>query len=262
MPPVDVKVACLWDRFVVPYALKMREEGIETQTNSPGLTGYDHRYSIGGFGYEANRDKWRRWVQRHYVEAFGLLPHSSAWPLSWPRRVMRRPPRVLDVPCSNGFWSGLLADAGCDVVGVDLSPVGVEIARKSFPNLHFAVGNAEEALPFEEGSFDVVFSRGISHLHRPDLFTEPSMVMARNLMKYVKPNGLMLVSYFTKRRGGGTPSHAYHPVSDLVRLFELAGDVRKVEVVGDFVQLGVRHWPVDGGTTNRLTAKVRSIRER
>ena len=73
-------------------------------------------------------------------------------------------------------------------------------------------------------------------------------------MRYVKPNGLLLVSYFTERRGGGTPNHAYHPVSDLVRLFELAGDVRKVEVVGDFVQLGVRQWQ-GGGDPSRTSSR-------
>jgi hypothetical protein len=51
----------------------------------------------------------------------------------------------------------------------------------------------------------------------------------------------MLVSYYTRRDGRGPPRHRYHPVSDLVRLLEQAGDVWRMDVVRDFVQIGLRH---------------------
>lgn len=185
---------------------------------------YDRLYARGGFGYEARRRRWRAWVRRHYVDAFGLSPRD----------------RLLDIPCGDGFWTSVFAELGMDARGVDLSAGGVEAARRKYAGLEFSVGDAEQDLPFAKRSFDVVFSRGITHLHRPDLFTDASFRMARNLMRYVRPGGLLLVSYYTKRDGSQPARHAQHPVSDLVRLLESAGDVFKVDVVDDFVQIGVR----------------------
>lgn len=198
------------------------------------MTRYEAHYRQGGFGYEAEREKWLTWVQRHYVEAFDLMPAR--------RRFRRRPrPSLLDIPSGDGFWTSVFSELGFDAQGIDLSQSGVEQGQGRYPHLTFQQGNAEEPLPVPEQSFDVVFSRGITHLHHDDLFTPQTEVMAANLMKYVNEDGQLLVSYFTKRDGGGTERHHYHPVSDLVRLFEIAGDVRRVEVVNDFVQISVRH---------------------
>jgi SAM-dependent methyltransferase len=186
---------------------------------------YDQLYASGGFGYETCRPHWREWVRRHYVEAFDLRPRE----------------RLLDIPCGDGFWTSVFSELGFDASGVDLSPGGVEAARGRYAGIEFAIGNAEEDLPFDDRGFDVVFSRGITHLHHADLFREASLRMARNLMRYVRPGGLLLVSYHTRRDGGHADRHAQHPVSDLVRLFEAAGDVFKVEVVDDYVQIGVQH---------------------
>ena len=186
---------------------------------------YDRLYASGGFGYEANRPRWRAWVGQHYIGAFGLQAGE----------------RLLDIPCGDGFWTSVFAEFGFDACGVDLSPGGIDTARQGYPGIEFAVGDAEQDVPFAKRSFDVVFSRGITHLHRPELFKDSSFRMAGNLMGYVRPGGLLLVSYYTKRDGSQPDRHAQHPVSDLVELFESAGDVFKVEVVGNFVQIGVQH---------------------
>ena len=120
------------------------------------------------------------------------------------------------------------------------SPKAVSPSPRRNPHLEFYVSNAEMAFP-TEAPFDVVFCRAISHLHREDLSAEATHRLTANLMGHVAPSGTLLVSYYTKRDGSGTPHHHYHPVSDLVRLFEAVGDVWRVDVVDDFVQLGVRH---------------------
>ena len=186
---------------------------------------YDRLYASGGFGYDANRPRWRAWVAQHYIGAFGLQVGE----------------RLLDIPCGDGFWTSVFAEFGFDACGVDLSPGGIDEACRRYPGIEFAVGDAEQDLPFATRSFDVVFSRGITHLHRPELFKSSSFRMARNLMGYVRPGGLLLVSYYTKRDGSQPDRHAQHPVSELVKLFEAAGDVFKIEVVDNFVQIGVEH---------------------
>jgi 2-polyprenyl-3-methyl-5-hydroxy-6-metoxy-1,4-benzoquinol methylase len=52
--------------------------------------------------------------------------------------------RVLDVGCGNGFTVSRFLDFGCQVVGIDLSESGVDVARKAFPNARFEVVAADE----------------------------------------------------------------------------------------------------------------------
>jgi SAM-dependent methyltransferase len=186
---------------------------------------YDRLYHEEGFGYEKQRAMWRRWVRRHYIGTFGL----------------KRGERLLDIPCGDGFWASLFSRQGFRVSGVDISEGGIGAARRRYPGIDFRVGDAEGPLPYTPGEFDVVFSRGISHLHRENLWREATVRMARNLMDLVSPTGLLLVSYHTRRDRSGSKTHAFHPVSDLVKLFETVGDPYRVEVVDDFVQIGVQH---------------------
>jgi SAM-dependent methyltransferase len=218
---------------------------------------YESHYASGGFGYDTRRAQWTAWAWLHYVRAFRLGP---VVPLPLPRRR----PALLDVPCGDGFWTSVMIRLGFDAQGIDLSPAGVASAKERYPKLTFHEGNAEETLPVPERSFDVVFSRAITHLHKPDLTAQGTLQLAHNLMRYVNEDGQLLVSYFTKRDGGGTERHHYHPVSDLVRLFETAGDVWRVDVVGDFVQIGVRHRgsPPAREWSERLVRKAVAIRNR
>jgi SAM-dependent methyltransferase len=208
-------------------------------TPAPDATGYGRRYLAGGFGYEAQRRYLRRWLRRHYVRAFGF-PRGG---------------RVLDVPCGDGFWTSLLHGEGFDAVGIDRDPGGVTVARRRYPGIDFHVGDAEQPLPVT-GTFDVVFSRGISHLHRETLIDDSSIRMVRNLMSYVAAGGLLLLSYHTRRDGSRTKSHSHHAVGPLVTLAEHAGDVTRVEVVNDFVQIAVEHRTGPRRDGRRLVTKA------
>ena len=77
----------------------------------------------------------------------------------------RKKGRVLDVGCGGGFFSILLAKAGYDVVGIDLSPAMIEEATRLASDMgasaKFAVMDAE-ALDFAEGTFDVVIARNVT----------------------------------------------------------------------------------------------------
>jgi SAM-dependent methyltransferase len=186
---------------------------------------YDRLYQGEGFGYAKQRAMWGRWVRRHYIRSFAL----------------KRGERLLDIPCGDGFWASLFSRQGLRVSGADISEGGIEAARRRYPGIDFRVGDAEGRLPYAAGEFDVVFSRGITHLHRENLWRERTLRMARNLMDLVAPTGLLLVSYHTRRDRSGSNTHAFHPVSDLVKLFEGVGDPYRVEVVDDYVQIGVQH---------------------
>jgi ubiquinone/menaquinone biosynthesis C-methylase UbiE len=64
------------------------------------------------------------------------------------------PARTLDVACGTGFLTQHLRG---EVVGLDASSGMIEIAAARMPEAEFVVGDAL-SLPFEDGSFDRVFT--------------------------------------------------------------------------------------------------------
>jgi predicted TPR repeat methyltransferase len=142
--------------------------------------------------------------------------------------------------CGDGFWTSIFRELGFDATGVDLSPGGIEAARSRYPGIPFLVADADEVLPFEPGSFDVVFCRAISHFGEPDLEAPRVTALIPRLMALLAPDGVLLASYHTNRDGSVVHGRTYHPVSALVRLLEHGGDPYRVELVGNYVQIGVR----------------------
>ncbi len=66
--------------------------------------------------------------------------------------------RILDIGCGSGHLLGWFHERGAlaaNLVGVDLLPNRIRLARETFPKLTFLEGNAESS-DFEDGSFDLV----------------------------------------------------------------------------------------------------------
>jgi ubiquinone/menaquinone biosynthesis C-methylase UbiE len=63
--------------------------------------------------------------------------------------------RLLDAGCGAGLATGLAAERGAEVSGIDASAALLEIARARLPGAPFAHGDLE-AIPFEDDAFDVV----------------------------------------------------------------------------------------------------------
>ena len=77
---------------------------------------------------------------------------------------------VLDLGCGDGsLGEKLIIEKKCKVVGIDISKVAVEYAKKK--GVDARVGNLEEPLDFEDNSFDyVILCDVLEHLFDP-LFT-------------------------------------------------------------------------------------------
>jgi SAM-dependent methyltransferase len=112
------------------------------------------------------------------VEAFAVAVTSTA------------PGPVLDAGCGAGRMSRFLADRGCRVKGVDLSPGMVAAAQRVHPDLSFVVGSLT-ALPYADGRFAGVML-WYSVIHTPPagqarIFTEAARVL--------RPGGHLLVGF-------------------------------------------------------------------
>ncbi|OBQ39352.1 MAG: methyltransferase [Anabaena sp. MDT14b] len=103
--------------------------------------------------------------------------------------------RILDIGCGNGSLSNFLAQQGYEVVGVEESESGVQLANETFPNCHFIQGSIYN-LPYSEigNQFDIVLAAEvIEHLFYPK-------ELARSAKKLLKPNGRLIMT---------TPYHGY-----------------------------------------------------
>ena len=117
--------------------------------------------------------------------------------------------RVLDIGCSSGYLARPLVERGCTVVGIESDPEAAEAARSVCEDV--LVGDVEVmALPFENGSFDVVLCGDlIEHLREPEHF------LAR-MRPYLRDRGRLVLS---------TPNVA----NWVMRLSLLAGSWRYTE---------------------------------
>jgi 2-polyprenyl-6-hydroxyphenyl methylase/3-demethylubiquinone-9 3-methyltransferase len=104
---------------------------------------------------------------------------------------------VADIGCGNGSFLSLFRNRGWQLYGTDYSSTGIEIARASYPDIKFSLGNAEsmpEELTSRAGQFDVALcTEVIEHVYNP-----------RGLLKtchsLLKPKGRLVLT---------TPYHGY-----------------------------------------------------
>lgn len=121
-------------------------------------------------------------------------------------------PGVLDAGCGAGRMARYLADRGCDVTGIDLSPGMIAMARRDHPDLGFAVGSLTD-LPYAEHQFAGVML-WYSIIHTPP---EGLARIFGEVRRVLRPAGLVLVAC---QSGTGTRdlSEAYRRSGHDVRL--------------------------------------------
>ena len=115
----------------------------------------------------AEENLWRRMVSenpehsRRYIQRFRDLA-AGGMDLGGEARMIDamvgRGSRVLDAGCGTGRVGGFLVDAGHEVVGVDLDPELIAVAREEHPKGEWLVGDlAELDVP---GDFDAIVCAG------------------------------------------------------------------------------------------------------
>jgi SAM-dependent methyltransferase len=98
--------------------------------------------------------------------------------------------RVLDVACGTGILARRLASltgSSQSIVGLDLTPGMLEVARRVAPAIHWQQGSAED-LPFTDGSFDAVVSQfGL-------MFFSDRVQALRELLRVLVPGGRLAIA--------------------------------------------------------------------
>lgn len=92
---------------------------------------------------------------------------------------------LLDVGCGGGFAMLLAAARGATVSGLDATPALADIARERVPGAAVAVGDLEDPLPFDTGSFDVVTAFNSVQ------FAADPVAVVKNMSHMARPGGLI-----------------------------------------------------------------------
>jgi SAM-dependent methyltransferase len=104
--------------------------------------------------------------------------------------------RVLDAACGEGYGSALLARAGGDVLGLDLSAEAVGHARVRYAGiagLRFEQADATALEAYADASFDLILSfETLEHVHAQERLLD-------GFARLLAPGGLLLVSTPDKR---------------------------------------------------------------
>jgi SAM-dependent methyltransferase len=100
---------------------------------------------------------------------------------------------VLDVGCGTGFFTIAALRRGARVTSVD---IGIELLRRArVKGATATLAGDAAALPFADGTFDVVISSEcIEHTRRPEL-------CVRDMLRVLRPNGLLVLT---------CPNRAWH----------------------------------------------------
>ncbi len=149
-------------------------------------------------GHGQNFDRnWRALPEAHYLHWTRGEPSNQiqlAFRQHWLTFQQLMGPsfpgrQVLEVGCGRGSLSAYFADAGWDCTLLDISPAAIEVAKQAFGahglKARFDVNDCL-ALPYPEGSFDLVFSIGLL-----EHFQDVERVVAEQVRALV-PGGLFI----------------------------------------------------------------------
>jgi ubiquinone/menaquinone biosynthesis C-methylase UbiE len=148
--------------------------------------------------------------------------------------------RLLEVGCGMGTDLLQFARMGIHVTGVDLTDSGIAMAKKRFDlygqEADLRVADAE-TLPFEDETFDVVYSFGVLH-HTPDTkkaIGETHRVLKSEgkafVMLYYRPSLNYLAHWITGVPFDGSkkdkcPVERAYTKGEIRKLFDMYGEVR------------------------------------
>jgi ubiquinone/menaquinone biosynthesis C-methylase UbiE len=122
---------------------------------------------------------------------------------------------VLDVGCGRGYWTRLFQEGGIGrVVGIDISQIGLEAARREVPGAEFIEADARH-LQFADKSFDVIFCQGLSDFNTPDLSGAEA---GPELYRCLKEGGLFIFATTSNLSGKKRITWMQHKPED-VRIY-------------------------------------------
>lgn len=148
---------------------------------------YIHDAGFGGFAREAAPGLL------HLMREYGV--HSGT---------------VVDLGCGSGIWAHAVVQAGYEVLGVDLSPAMINLARLRIPDGTFVVGSFLD-VDFPRCSAVTAMGECFNYLfdERVDEDAGPLVELLRRIYHALRPGGLLIFDMAEPGRGQGRPMSHY-----------------------------------------------------
>jgi ubiquinone/menaquinone biosynthesis C-methylase UbiE len=99
--------------------------------------------------------------------------------------------KLLDIGCGQGQDSRYFAENGYNVTALDFSEVGIKIAKEksNYPNLEYKISDISATLPFDDSSFDIIYSHLAIHYFSKDK-TES---IFKEIKRVLKSEGILAI---------------------------------------------------------------------
>lgn len=128
---------------------------------------------------------------------------------AWISTYLDRSKTALELCAGTGLHTGILLSTGAYVVATDISQFSLEVLRKNLSEVggNFGICVSDmEAIPFKEGSFDLITSAGSLS------YGDPVLVL-KEIKRLLKPNGRFIcVDSFNEN-----PIYRYHRIFSYLR---------------------------------------------
>ena len=131
---------------------------------------------------------------------------------------------VVDLGCGSGVWARQLGFAGYDVLGVDVSPDMIRLARRKAPKATFAEASLAD---FQLPRCAAVTSIGecISYAFADDHANRGLLRFFRRVRRALEPGGVFILDFARAgREPGGMPKKSYWTSDDWAVLVEKTAD--------------------------------------
>lgn len=129
-------------------------------------------------------DVWRKhkYISDYMLRWYDYLSKQSR--ICLPAKM-----KVLETGCGSSGGIAIFSKDGHASVGVDISSVAIEKARKEYPSVDFLCEDLFN-MPFGEGTFDIVFNSGlIEHFKYPE-----NIKAIEAMVRVLKPGGRIIIA--------------------------------------------------------------------
>lgn len=148
--------------------------------------------------------------------------------------------RICDLGCGSGHVTGYLKNLGFDVIGIDISPGMIEVAKRTYHSIEFRVGDMLASDMPDESLGEIVALYSIIHVERDQL--RPTL---GEMLRVLVPGGSVLVSFHKGEGALHEEESLGKPIPFDCTLFE-PDEVREVmEDVGFVIEMVAVRSPYD-----------------
>ena len=135
--------------------------------------------------------KWNEKAEAYSKMASSKHADAYEYEINFPSIIKLCPQQansVLDLGCGDGGFTKILSEKYDSVIGADVSPKMIKLAKLNCPNINFLVADLDNTLPIIHKSFDLVIMKLVL------MFVENLENVALKVSKITKSGSYIIIS--------------------------------------------------------------------